>query len=532
MSVRKAKEAYDDLGAAMEEGAGTEFLSRLKNFFLSLSNCDLDNISLDKDGLEALGDVLVQAGFDPAAVEEFISDLTVTLEELDTTTLAVSEFMDDLFDLPLAEDEDITQADLLMATSDLPYIQSLLSMMGVDEEKISAIMDEVSEGPRGFDFEAFVEQLGALFDAAQETGTSYQTNSGEDAYKTLLEQLGLDSFVESGDSLTLNQLVSAFEQKLHQQEADLPVLTDDDPPSFFSELLVNGSDRETLLSQLLSGIQIQDDGEEITTASAVLTAGSDAVTQEIQDRFISGFLNQVKIPDATGQATDSEDGLNPATLSTKSSSQEQAVADTQVKIASFDVGVEKVESSGTSQQSGTGSSSDSQTLILGVEKSTTTIGVSTTGAQKAHQALSTLPDFVTRQVGKSIVRAVNTGDDTIRMQLKPPELGRVYMSIDHNGNSMKVSVITEHQSAKDILTANVNEIKTMLSSSGISLESFEVDMSSDFKQSMADARTQDQSLKKRQTRGGAGSESQNDNSDNLTVQSVDMYDSGSLHFVA
>ena len=64
-------------------------------------------------------------------------------------------------------------------------------------------------------------------------------------------------------------------------------------------------------------------------------------------------------------------------------------------------------------------------LGLGVEKATTDTVSGTTGARNVHQALSTLPDFVTRQVGKSIVRAFNTGDDTIRMQLKPPELGRV-----------------------------------------------------------------------------------------------------------
>jgi flagellar hook-length control protein FliK len=118
------------------------------------------------------------------------------------------------------------------------------------------------------------------------------------------------------------------------------------------------------------------------------------------------------------------------------------------------------------------------------------------------------------------------------MQLKPPELGKVFMSIDHKGSSIKVSVITEHQSAKDILAANVNEIKTMLSSSGINLESFEVDMSSDFQQSMADARTRDQSAGKKQATQGSGDDAQDDMADNLTIQTAAINDSGSLHFVA
>ena len=139
----KAKEAADDLEAAMEEGAGTQFLNRLKNFFLSLSNCDLDNISLDEDGLEALGDVLVQAGFDPAAVEEFISDLTVTWKSRTPPPLpCLNSWMICLTCLwprmKMSPRRIFSWPHLT-----LPYIQSLLSMMGVDEQKISAIMDEV-----------------------------------------------------------------------------------------------------------------------------------------------------------------------------------------------------------------------------------------------------------------------------------------------------------------------------------------------------------------------------------------------------
>jgi len=60
------------------------------------------------------------------------------------------------------------------------------------------------------------------------------------------------------------------------------------------------------------------------------------------------------------------------------------------------------------------------------------------------------------------------------------------LTIDHSGNSMKVSIITENHAAKEMLASNVSELRTTLSSAGISLDSFEVDMSSDFKQSMAD----------------------------------------------
>ncbi len=79
-AVRTTKQKVSDIEDALENGGGTEFLTELKNLLLSLSNGNLDNLSLDEGGLEALADLLVQAGFDPASVEELMSDLTLTLE--------------------------------------------------------------------------------------------------------------------------------------------------------------------------------------------------------------------------------------------------------------------------------------------------------------------------------------------------------------------------------------------------------------------------------------------------------------------
>ena len=57
-----------------------------------------------------------------------------------------------------------------------------------------------SEGTSGFDFKAFVKQLEQLFETADQTGVSYQTEKGDDAYTTLMEQLGLGSFIKEGSS--------------------------------------------------------------------------------------------------------------------------------------------------------------------------------------------------------------------------------------------------------------------------------------------------------------------------------------------
>jgi flagellar hook-length control protein FliK len=536
--VRKAKQKVSDVEDALENGGGVEFLTELKNLLLSLSNGDLNNLSLDENGLEALGDLLVQAGFDQASVEELMSNLTLALEE-NGGLVSVSDFMADLFKLPLAEDEDITQADILMPTSDLPYIKSLLSMMGVDEQQITSIMDKASEGTQGFDFDDFIEQLKQLLKTAQESGLAYQTEGEDDAYFTLLKQLDLDSFVEDADApLTLSTLIEAFAQKRDLLEESLSNTTEKSVSDIFTtndfDALATQSGRHGLLNQLFSGLTIQNDSEETVASAITLSANSDAIVKEIEDRFQVQLMDQVNRNEVSAKTTAEDQAAgNKIAGDIQTGATKESTSQMSLKAAQADAAAQKkINAANALSGDTTSKSSETQNLIFGVEKSATTSTVGASGTQRTQQAFSTLPDFVTRQVGKSIVRSINTGNDTIRMQLKPPELGKVFMSIDHKGSSIKVSVITEHQSAKDILAANVNEIKTMLSSSGINLESFEVDMSSDFQQSMADARTRDQSAGKKQATQGSGDDAQDDMADNLTIQTAAINDSGSLHFVA
>jgi len=119
----------------------------------------------------------------------------------------------------------------------------------------------------------------------------------------------------------------------------------------------------------------------------------------------------------------------------------------------------------------------------------------------------------------------------LKIQLTPPELGRIIVTIDNLGGSLKVSVITESLAAKEILAANVNDLKTSLATSGISIANFDVEMGSNFQQSMADAR---------QHSSGSGSRRGKDRGTKTGVINGDSTinirglaeNAGALHFVA
>ncbi|MBF0229989.1 MAG: flagellar hook-length control protein FliK [Desulfamplus sp.] len=160
---------------------------------------------------------------------------------------------------------------------------------------------------------------------------------------------------------------------------------------------------------------------------------------------------------------------------------------------------------------------------------------SSLGGTTNRTASSILPSYVTNQVVRSINRAFNNGESEIRLQLRPAELGRIFMTIDTQGDTLKVSVVTENQAAKDILTSNANDLKNTLANSGINIESFDVEMGSDFKQSMANSGQQSQNESNSGKNRGSGSTNSNIatvESEGAAVPNFLNNEDGNLHFVA
>jgi flagellar hook-length control protein FliK len=113
----------------------------------------------------------------------------------------------------------------------------------------------------------------------------------------------------------------------------------------------------------------------------------------------------------------------------------------------------------------------------------------------------TLPSYVTDQVVKQVSRAVKNGDTEIRFHIRPPEMGRVQLSIESTKEGIKVNIMAENNTARDLLLNQASELKTILADQGIRLEKINVGLAGDFGHSMAQARQDaDQSGKERRNR--------------------------------
>lgn len=151
-----------------------------------------------------------------------------------------------------------------------------------------------------------------------------------------------------------------------------------------------------------------------------------------------------------------------------------------------------------------------QNLIPGGEKFQS-MGVSyTTGApenlsspvkQTAAFQQGPLPAAVVNQVGREIAAFVRRGDRFFTLQLKPPELGIVNIEMDVKENALKMSVVTETSSAKDLLHANYVDLKRVLEGYGIRVEAFDVQLNGSLNHASANG---DGSLNQQHSQTGMG----------------------------
>ncbi|MBF0100331.1 MAG: flagellar hook-length control protein FliK [Desulfobacterales bacterium] len=90
------------------------------------------------------------------------------------------------------------------------------------------------------------------------------------------------------------------------------------------------------------------------------------------------------------------------------------------------------------------------------------------------------------QIERQLVRAVPIMANEIRFQLSPPHLGRLHMQIETIDDHMKVNIIAEEKSTRDLLVSYMADLKTALLQQGIQLDKMDVQFTQQFDQAMAD----------------------------------------------
>ncbi len=128
-------------------------------------------------------------------------------------------------------------------------------------------------------------------------------------------------------------------------------------------------------------------------------------------------------------------------------------------------------------------------------------------SQKDDSPVPRFPPHVVETVGKEIATFLQRGDRILKLQLKPAELGTVNIEMDTKENVVKLSIVAETSSARELFLSNHNELRRVLEGHGIRLENLDVQMNDTSGQSMSNgnhqsARQQDQRWGSRFSRMG------------------------------
>lgn len=121
-------------------------------------------------------------------------------------------------------------------------------------------------------------------------------------------------------------------------------------------------------------------------------------------------------------------------------------------------------------------------------------------SQKENTSGTVFPPNVVETVGKEIAAFLQRGERMLRIQLKPAELGTVNIEMDTKENVIKLSIVPETSSARELFLSNHNELRRVLEGHGIRLENLEIQMNDGFAQSMANG--DHQSARQRNQRWG------------------------------
>lgn len=456
----------------MDQLQGMPFLSKLKNLFLAMSGGDLSKITLDAEGLDDLKKLLLKAGFKAGDVDELISGLKEKAKAKGKG-LGLDEVMNSLAKLYPGIEEETMDEESLMTTSALPFITAILNSLGLPKETVDQIISQADRGQQGISLDVVIDQLNTIETQSLASGQPFQFKEGDTSFSMLFEQLGLALPENAISQLGLSDLLASL-KTLKEKMVDTRNQTDGTAGA--SNQADGGikQSSNSLMESLFKHLSIQSEQ----------AAGTEFSQAQIKDQF----KNELLIPDKNNP---NQNGLfaqeNQGAL-VKSDSffkeLESVLAGKPGLVTDADAKPKDVEKIIKFSKSDSAKAGDP--LQMGPDAKADSLGA----ALKAKATARSMPAYVMNQVEKSIVRAVNQGENTLKLQLKPAELGRLVMTIDNVGNSMKVSITTENPIAKDILAAHVNELKTVLAAAGISLDKFDVNMSSNFQQSMADTKNQ------------------------------------------
>ncbi|MEA1949364.1 MAG: flagellar hook-length control protein FliK [Thermodesulfobacteriota bacterium] len=424
----------------------------------------LNNISLNKEDLFLLKKFLLQCGFPEQKTERFLNELKNNNTDAE---INLANFFQKIAELdPTERSEKNDKETCMIEPSAIPHLESALRNFGLTPKELDNVFSAAKVEGGGLDPKRFAIKLKQI---TIRLSDKIQTIKDHDTVKQIsnkMEIMGLNlpDKAKAG-KISIEDFITSLEQMSKRQGKE-----NSPPPEL-----------KSTMGRLLERVVISGEKQKFVFSPQAVANFKlhDPIAKEKMNDNVGSLDNE----DLLTNLNDKNEKIN----NIGRQNIEYSHHEKKVELFSNSAGGKGFQNMAGKE----GHDIKSGSRIMEPPKQTTVSNFAETiNAVESNDKSfrSSLPAYLVDQVGKQISRSILRGDRIVRLQLKPPDLGRVKINIDIKDNVLKLGMIAEHSAVKELLLSNVHELRGALVSQGIKLENIDIQINYGFGQSLASSK--------------------------------------------
>ncbi|NQT70756.1 MAG: flagellar hook-length control protein FliK [Desulfobacteraceae bacterium] len=483
-----SQKSFQEAQAPGEAGTSTNkdryhtYLASLRKALLAKGK-PLNKAALKDEDLALINKFMRQCGFSQKKVDQFLKELA---EKSPGGQINLARFFQEAKEL--AGPKTKKEQGSFLEPAALPHLESILRTFGLTPQELERVFGAARVADGRMDMGKFVAKLKQVSKHINKEAPDAAAAKIDQQLADKLKMLGIHMPAKAkGGTITLKDFIASLEQTAggpdgrHKLSPEMQTTME----QILAKVVVPGEKTQITVSKpLVANPEFAD-----FNSRAKAKKGAESVEKEERlsafkpagrpgaDEKLPAFADEKGRSNANGRPPDLKH-VNAA-----------RAAD---MISGFKGG--RGSKPGINAES---SNIQSQTIATSISPQTAaaTITDAVNSAGQHGKPQDFLPTYLVDQVGRQLSRALLRGDRVIRLRLKPPELGAVKIEMDIKDNVLRLEMIAENSSVKELLLSNVHELRNALTAQGIKIEGLDVQVGHDFNHSLADSK---EGLKERQ----------------------------------
>jgi flagellar hook-length control protein FliK len=471
------------VGVPINKNRHHTYLESLRKALLAKGK-PLNKVALKDEDLALINKFLQQCGFSQKKVDQFLKDLA---EKSPGGQINLARFFQEATEL--AGPKNKKEQGSFLEPAAVPHLESILRKFGLTPQELEQVFSAARVADGRLDPGKFVSKLKQVSKHINKEAPDAAAVKIDQQLADKLKMLGIDmpGKAESGQ-ITLKDFIASLEQMAggpdgpHKLSPEMQTTME----QILAKVVVPGEETKTAVSKpLVANPELADFNSQAKTKK-------DAESVEQEERLSA--IKPGGRPGGAENLTDFADEKGRLNADSRPSDLKHVNADRAADLVSEFKGGRGSKPGINTESVNTQSQTSATNINPQMAAAVITDAVNSAGHnEKPFQDF--LPTYLVDQVGRQLSRALLRGDRVIRLRLKPPELGSVKIEMDMKEGVLRLEMIAENITVKELLLSNVHELRNALAEQGVKIEGLDVQVGHDFNHSLADSK---EGLKERQ----------------------------------